>query len=83
MAVEIHYCWPECRNQIIRELRAAVPDVRIEWLCIENDLQKANKNCLERPKGDPDRHIEINSRLSPRYTYPDGAKILKMWTKGA
>jgi hypothetical protein len=61
-----------------------MPGVRINWLCIENDLSKANKNCRERTNKEDlggRKHIEINGRLSPDYTYPGGAIILKMWTK--
>ena len=85
VVVEIHYCRQSDRNTIVAELRAAVPEVRINWLCIENDLSRANKNCRERTNkvSDPDgeKHVGINGRLSPGYSYPDGGGVLKMWTK--
>lgn len=81
VVVEIAYCHDEARHRIISELKDAVPNVKINWLCIENDLYRANKNCREREKGDPETHVRINHNLSRSYTYPDGAVILKMWTK--
>ena len=82
VVVEIAYCQEGARQQIVCELTKAVPDVAINWLCIENDLYRANKNCRERTnKGDPDGHVAINRRLSPVYTYPDGGVILRMWTR--
>ena len=82
VVVEIAYCREDARQQIVSELTKAVPNVRINWLCIENDLYRANKNCRERTnKGDPEGHVRFNIDVSPSYTYPDGAVILKMWTK--
>jgi hypothetical protein len=82
VVIEITYCCERARTLIVNEVRTAVPDVKINWLCIENDLSKANKNCRKRTnKNDPggSTHVEINGRLSPTYTYPPGAVILKMW----
>ncbi len=82
VVVEIAYCLEEDRRSIVRELAREVPTAEIEWLCIENDLDKANKNCRERTnKGDPDGHVRINRWVSPRYTYPVGATVLPMWTR--
>ncbi len=82
VVVEIAYCREEERKKIVSELTVAVPDVKINWLCIEKDLYKANKNCRERTdKGDPEGHVKINGNVNPYYTYPDGGVILKMWTK--
>jgi hypothetical protein len=82
VVIEIAYCLTERRQQIVTEVRAAVPGTHINWICIENDLYRANKNCRERTsKRDPEGHIKINQQYSPVYTYPDGAVVLKMWTK--
>lgn len=82
VVVEIVYCQEEQRQTIRTELTSAVPDVSIRWLCIENDLYRANKNCRERTnKGDAERHVMINRMLSPVYTYPEGGVIFRMWTK--
>ena len=71
---EISYCVPEFRNALLQAMREAVPDLAIEWVCLENDLELANFNVLHRDKGDVERHLIINTRnVSPRYTYPDGA----------
>jgi hypothetical protein len=82
VVVEIAYCQEAPRQQIAQEVTGAVLNVTVNWLCIENDLVKANKNCRERTnKGDPDGHIEINGRVSRVYTYPEGGVILSMWTR--
>lgn len=81
VVVEIGFCQAGPRAAIVKAL-ADVRDLHVRWLCIENDLQKANKNCLERQHpGDPRIQIDINGRLSPAYSYPDGAVLLRMWTR--
>jgi hypothetical protein len=83
VVVEIAYCLEEGRALIVKELAHAVPTATIKWLCIENDLAKANKNCRERTnKGGAEGHIVINNSVSPHYTYPEGAEVLSMWTRG-
>ncbi len=80
--VEIAYCQEAGRQQIVQELAGAIPNATINWLCIENDLFRANKNCRERTnKGDAEGHVAINRRVSPVYTYPEGGVILHMWTR--
>lgn len=82
IVIEIAYCCEKEREKIICEVTNAVPNVKINWLCIENDLYRANKNCRERTnKDDPEGHVRINQRYSPCYTYPDGGVVFKMWTK--
>ena len=84
VVVEIAYCQEAARPMIVQELSTAVPDVMIKWLCIENDLFRANKNCRERTnKGDAAGHVAINCRVSPVYTYPEGGVILRMWTRNS
>src|SRR5580698_7665466 len=78
VVIEIAYCYASARVQILSEIRQALPDVKINWLSIENDLEKANKNCHERTnKGDPNGHVNINRNVSPSFSYPDGSVILK------
>lgn len=82
VVIEIAYCEREARQSIVDKLNASVRGVTIRWLCIENDLYRANKNCHERTnKGDAKGHVEINQRVSAIYTYPDDAVVLKMWTR--
>jgi len=45
--VEIAFCWAPARQEILQAL-FAVPDLSVRWICIENDLRKANANCLRR-----------------------------------
>jgi len=82
VVVEIVYCQEAARRLVVEELARGAPNAIVRWLCIENDLIRANKNCRERTnKGDPEGHVGINRRVSPLYTYPEGAVILQMWTK--
>lgn len=82
VVVEVAYCKEEARQQIVSEIAEAVSNAKVNWLCIENDLYRANKNCRERTnKGDPEGHVSINRNLSQSYTYPDGGVILRMWTR--
>jgi hypothetical protein len=82
LLVEIAFCQAEARQAILQELDA-IPNLHVRWLCIENDLERANKNSRERTHpGDPDIQVQINRGLSPNYTYPEGAIVLRMWTRG-
>ena len=82
VVVEIQYCREDDRKKIVEKIRNIVPNVYINWLCIENDLHRANKNCYERTnKGDPTKHVNINRQLSSVYKYPEGSVVVRMWTK--
>jgi hypothetical protein len=83
VVVEFAYVLAEERRKILAEIEGAVPGVDVEWLCIENHLARANKNCRERDKGDAEWHVRINEYYWPRYTYPEGSEVRAMWTKGA
>ena len=70
---EICFCWADNRQLIIEDLKRRLPDVAVEWFCLENDLDAANWNAVTRTnKGEAERHVNINRRVSPSYTYPDG-----------
>jgi hypothetical protein len=87
--VEAEYCREPARRQedgapdgIEALVAGYVPGAVVTWMCVENDLHRANKNCWERTnKGDPQGHVNINKTLSPTYTYPPGAVVLRMWTR--
>ena len=83
VVVEIGFCRDENRQPMIQDLHSHVPNANIRWLCIENNLSRANKNCHEREGhlGDPEKQVTINEGLSPHYTYPEGAVVLSMWTR--
>jgi hypothetical protein len=73
---EVRLCLPEYRNQIIQYI-SPVTDVRIHWICYENDLESANWNVIHRKnKPDPEGHLDINLRLHPHYEYPTNAEII-------
>lgn len=77
---DIGFCLAEKRNKIMDRL-ASVPNVNIRWLCIENDVEKANRNCRGRDDGrDLQQLMRNNSALTVAYnSYPEGATILHMW----
>lgn len=64
VVVEINYCLEEKRQEIVSKLTKAVQNVKIKWLCIENDLDKANKNCLKRKNEIPYKDPKNTSRLT-------------------
>lgn len=73
---EIAYCDPDRRERMVRDLRSQVPDVEIEWICFENDLESANWNVMHRTnKSDVEDHLAINRYWHGIYTCPDGANI--------
>ncbi len=77
--VEIAYCQKEQRDHFIAWVTCLVPGVKIAWVCFENDLVKANANCLKRTnKGDAERHLAINRALHSKYSYPDGADVRRI-----
>jgi hypothetical protein len=79
IVVEIWYGREHDRQEFVNRLRTRVPEAKIRWICFKNDPEKANVNVWRRPERDPARHVEINSRLAPRYTYPAGAEIIDVY----
>jgi hypothetical protein len=72
---EIAYCLPSGREAVVSELCAAVPNIEIEWICFENNLESANWNVTHRHnKGDVPGHLRINQCYHELYIYPSGAK---------
>src|SRR5688572_18856351 len=72
--VKISYCDPMPRIAFEWEIRKAVPDVQLQYICFENDLQKANANCRRRRDGrDIQMLYAINGDVSASYTIPPGA----------
>lgn len=75
---EIAYCLPSRRESIVATLCSYVPDIEIEWICFENDLESANWNVRHRKhKCDAvPGHLHINQCYHGLYIYPGGAKII-------
>lgn len=74
---EISFCTAGNRAVVTKMLKQQVPGVEIAWFCLENDLDSANWNVRHRRnKGEVDRHLEINGRVSAEYSYPDGCEIV-------
>lgn len=80
VVVEATYCFAEARAQFVALLDANVPGTEIEWVCFRNDLPAANANCRRRPDKDPEGHVAINNRVAGMYTYPEGARIVDVFT---
>lgn len=74
---EIAYCLPSRREAIVSNLCSVVPDIEIEWVCFENDLESANWNVRNRKnKEDVRGHLRINQCYHGLYIYPGGAKLI-------
>lgn len=72
---EISFCWPDNRQLVIEDLKERLPDVRVEWFCLENDLAAANWNVVNRTNPrDTKRQLKINAQVSAAYSYPDGCE---------
>ena len=70
---EILLLVPHHRDEFLQWLRSQAGDFKVEWLCIENNLEVANRNCEKRTnKGRAADHIAINEDFSPLYECPDG-----------
>jgi hypothetical protein len=71
---EISFCLEQNRG-VIQPFLSTVPDLEIEWICFENDLESANWNVTHRKnKSNAEDHRRINANVHPQYTYPDGAR---------
>lgn len=80
IVVDVEFCTAAARQELVQSL-SAVPGLTIQWICIENDLSKANDNCRRRQDhGNANIQIGINESLSPQYHYPEGAEIRTMWS---
>jgi alpha-D-ribose 1-methylphosphonate 5-triphosphate synthase subunit PhnL len=77
--IEICYCSVAYRRIFLKELSERVKKVSVSWLCFENDIKAANRNCRRRPDRNPKSHFRINRRLRKEYIYPEGAVMLKVW----
>jgi hypothetical protein len=73
---EVRFCLPVYRDQILQSL-SQITELKVDWICYENDLESANWNVIHRKnKGDPEGHLEINLRLHSQYEYPANAEII-------
>lgn len=60
------------RQRIVEKITTSCQRVTMRWICLENNLAKANANVRSRPeKKDPEGHVALNERWSRHYTYPD------------
>jgi hypothetical protein len=67
---ELFYCCEYYRSQMLARLRGiANPEIR--FVCFDNALESANRNVERRTnKGEIQKHLELNRRVSPFYTFP-------------
>jgi hypothetical protein len=73
---EVRFCLPTYRDQIVQYL-SQITNIKMRWICYENDLESANWNVIHRRnKGDPEGHLDINLRLHSQYEYPANAEII-------
>ncbi len=89
VVTEIALCLRERRGQFTRLVGERAPGTVIVWVPIENDLQKANRNCrrpelvAEYPDYEADGHVCLNEGFHQMYEYPEGVAVLPMWPYGA
>ena len=81
---ELQTVGPEWRAWYEQKLRAVLPDVEIQWIYFEHDIETANHNCRRvRPDklGDPtgEGHVAINRSIERRYVIPVGADVRKIY----
>jgi hypothetical protein len=83
---ELAFLRAKPREEILREILAIAPDAKIKWVCFENDLEQANRNCRRERKdklpGSEEDHVAINYAHRPHYTYPEGAEIIPVRRPG-
>jgi len=80
IVVEGAFMFESERANILSVSKKHVPDVDVEWICFENDQEKAAINIRKRPSRDPEGHVAQNRRTSARFTYPAGATIVPIIT---
>ena len=74
---EIALCIEANRKEFDKEYLHSIPNLIIDWICFENNKDKANWNVERRnDKGKEDikGHLEINEYYHKLYTYPKGVE---------
>jgi hypothetical protein len=69
---EVAYCRELDRQQLIDEVQAEVPVLLVEYIAFEKEIAKANRNCMTRPKGNWQNHVNINQSIGDDYKIPAG-----------
>lgn len=80
--VEIAYIAEHWRNELVRQVTERFPDTIFKWVYFENDLEKANANCLNDPKRSMEAregNLRLNTRWTESYSIPEGADVLKIF----
>lgn len=70
------------RSSVATEVQSEAPGTMILWLFIENDVERANRNCWRDPnrKQDAEGRVAINNSCSGwPYDIPPEAIVLKMY----
>ena len=74
------FCYKNNQEIFETRLREDFEDIEINWIAFENDLEKANNNVKKRKnKEDVDGHIEINSRLTKNYHFPENYQLREIF----
>ncbi len=72
---ELFYCIAGYRDKMLA-LLTGIPDLRIQFICYENDLEAANSNVRTRTnKGRIPEHIRLNETVSPHYSFPEPCEL--------
>lgn len=85
VVIEIVLCHEEVREMLLQKIKQDIPNVKIEWKCFENNLEKSNKNLENNDRKKIKPNIEgfknINSMVYKYYTYPKDAEKLTIYSK--
>ena len=81
---EVAFLAPARRDEYVSRLTHDLNgNVRINWVCFDNNLAAADYNCRERANklDDPGglRHMAINQLATRQYVIPEGAIVLKTY----
>ncbi len=81
VVVEIDYCLEQRRQSIVEKLKREIPEVTVNFVFFEANLDKANENCRRsNHKDDPEGHIWINThRIGSGYKIPPGEIVLEIY----
>jgi hypothetical protein len=86
VVTEIQLVQAHKRAEFVRLLDAHAPGTKVVWVPIENEVEKANRNCrrperkAEKPNYDPEAHVRMNEHYTRVYEYPDSVPVEEMWS---
>lgn len=84
--VEVAYLTEYGRSELVRIVRDRFPETVFKWVYFENDLEKANSNCMNDAERDEEMrrgNVELNNRWTRIYKIPADATVLEIFRRPA